>query len=83
VGDGLETVAEVEEFFARMCFEVDQRVGEPAGCRWFLNWFDETPREEMRAELLAEVERALLRRRQQAEAGDDFYFEADDETAAA
>src|SRR5437588_422265 len=61
-GEGLETVAEVEEFFARMCFEIDQRLGEPAGCRWFLNWFDETPREEMRRELLAEVNRALARR---------------------
>jgi hypothetical protein len=58
-GDGLETVAEVEEYFARACFEADQRLGEPAGCRWFLNWFDETPREEMRRQLLTEVNRAL------------------------
>ena len=59
VGDGLETVGEEEEFFARMCFEIDQRLGEPAGCRWFLNWFDETPRPEMRRRLLNEVKRAL------------------------
>jgi hypothetical protein len=77
LGDGLETVGEVEEYFARMCFEIDQRLGEPAGCRWFLNWFDETPREEVRQELLAEVERALARRHSDAvpglddEAGDD------------
>jgi hypothetical protein len=58
-GLGLETVAEVEEFFARACFEADQRLGEPAACRWFLNWYDETPREEMRRLLLAEVNRAL------------------------
>jgi hypothetical protein len=70
-GDGLETVGEVEEFFARMCFEIDQRLGEPAGCRWFLNWFDETPREEMRRQLLAEVNRALaLRRRKDAQDGE-------------
>jgi hypothetical protein len=62
VGDGLETVAEVEEFFARMCFEIDQRLGEPAGCRWFLNWFDETPRDEMRHQLLREVNLALAQR---------------------
>ena len=62
-GEGLETVAEVEEFFARMCFEIDQRLGEPAGCRWFLNWFDETPRDEMRRELLSEVNLALAARR--------------------
>jgi hypothetical protein len=61
-GDGLETVAEVEEYFARVCFEVDQALGEPAACRWFLNWFDETPREEVLRELLAEVNRELARR---------------------
>ena len=62
VGDGLETVGEVEEFFARLCFETDCRLGEPAACRWFLNWFDETPREVMRRELLAEEQRALMHR---------------------
>jgi hypothetical protein len=62
-GEGLESVAEVEEYFARLCFEVDQRLGEPAACRWFLNWFDETPRDEMRSLLLAEVNRTLARRR--------------------
>jgi len=61
-GDQLETVAEVEEFFARTCFETDQRLGEPAGIRWFLNWFDETPRDEMRRQLLAEVNRTLAGR---------------------
>jgi hypothetical protein len=61
-GEGLETVGEVEEFFARMCFEIDQRLGEPAACRWFLNWFDETPREQMRQELLAEVNQTLSQR---------------------
>ena len=77
-GDGLETVAEVEEFFARMCFEIDQQMGEPAACRWFLNWFDDTPREEMRRELLVEVQRALARRLSQEEGEAQ-----DDETAAA
>ena len=61
-GEGLQTVGEVEEWFARMCFEVDKRLGEPAGCRWFLNWVDETPREEMRTQLLAEVEEAIAQR---------------------
>ncbi len=80
-GDGLETVGEVEEFFARMCFEIDQRVGEPAGCRWFLNWFDETPRDEMRSQLLAEVNRTLAARHSATQ--DDVVGEIDDETAAA
>jgi hypothetical protein len=60
--EGLESVGEVEEFFARMCFEIDNRLDEPAGCRWFLNWFDETPRADMRRLLLAEVNRALAER---------------------
>src|SRR2546429_6592765 len=78
-GDGLETVAEVEEFFARVCFEVDQRLGEPAACRWFLNWFDETPRAEVRGELLAEVNRTLAQRLS-GETGDSA---VNDEPAAA
>lgn len=61
-GNDLKTVGEVEEFFARVCFEADQRLGEPAACRWFLNWFDDTPRNDMRRELLAEVEHALQER---------------------
>jgi hypothetical protein len=59
---GETTVGQAEEFFARLCFEADQRLGEPAACRWFLNWFDDTPRDEMRRELIAEVERETFRR---------------------
>lgn len=58
-GQGLTTVGEVEEFFAKACFDADQLIGEPAACRWFLNWFDDTPRDEMRGELLAEIELAM------------------------
>lgn len=61
-GEGLESVAEVEEFFARMCFEIDSRIGEPAGCRHLLNWYDETPREEVRRQLIGEVQLALSKR---------------------
>jgi len=78
-GDGLETVGEVEEYFARMCFEADKALGEPAACRWFLNWFDETPRSEARQELLAEVNRALLQRIRAT----DEQPQEKDETAAA
>jgi hypothetical protein len=63
--EGLKTVGAVEDFFARACFAADQRLGEPAVCRWFLNWFDETPREEMRRVLLNELNHALTRRRVQ------------------
>lgn len=51
-GRGKQTVGDVDEEFAKACFEADQRLGEPAAVRWFLNWFDETPREEMRQEML-------------------------------
>lgn len=62
LGEGLVTVGEVEAFFARVCFGVDESLGEPAGCRWFLNWVEDSPREEVRRELLAEVRRELDRR---------------------
>lgn len=61
-GFGVATVGQCENFFARVCFDADRRLGEPAGCRHFLNWFDDTPRDEMRRELLAEVELALKER---------------------
>lgn len=61
-GAGYETVGQVEEFFAKVCYECDQRMQEPAACRWFLNWFDDTPRDEMRKLLLAEVRAELARR---------------------
>lgn len=78
-GEGLETVAEVEEFFARMCFEIDQRLGEPAACRWFLNWFDETPREAMRRQLLSEVNRTLAER--QTSSSDELVGQSEIEAA--
>lgn len=61
-GFGQATVGEAEEFFAKKCYDADARLGEPAACRWFLNWFDDTPRDEMRRELLGEVELALKSR---------------------
>ena len=62
----LDTVGEVEEFFARACFECDQLLGEPAACRFFLNWFDDTPRPIVLKELLVEVEQTLRWRRDEA-----------------
>lgn len=65
-GEHLANVGEVEEFFARMCFLVDEKLDEPAACRWFLNWFDDTPREEMIEQLLPEVILALQQREELA-----------------
>lgn len=63
------TVAQAEEFFAKACFETDQRLGEPAACRYFLNFWDETPRDEARRLLVAEVVLEQERRTVPAEPG--------------
>jgi len=62
-GNQLETVAQVEEFFARTCAQADELLGEVAGSRYFLNFWDTTPRAEARTLLLAEVDAALASRR--------------------
>jgi hypothetical protein len=61
-GDGRDLVGEVEEFFAKVCWESDQLTGQPADIRFFLNWADDTPRAEFIRELLPEVERVLAAR---------------------
>lgn len=65
-GLNLKTVGEVEEYFANFCANIDSRIGEPAGCRWFLNWFDEAPREEVRRLLGEEIKEELARRAEHA-----------------
>jgi hypothetical protein len=61
-GGGGTSVGEVDAYFQRLCWEADDALGEPAACRHFLNWFDDTPRHEMRRDLLGEVELALALR---------------------
>jgi hypothetical protein len=61
---GLSTVGEVEEWFARTCYEADKRLGEPAGIHHFLTWFDRTYREEMRKLLAKEITNNLSERAQ-------------------
>lgn len=56
------TVGEVEERFAKACYQADLDVGEPAGCRWLLNWHDEDPRDEVKAVLIHELDAELKRR---------------------
>jgi hypothetical protein len=63
-GDSLKTVEDVESFFANFCAAIDKQMGEPAACRYFLNWFDETPREDMIALLLSEVRLAIALKRE-------------------
>lgn len=65
-GEELETVGEVSEYFARACFDADQLLGEPAACRHYLNWFDETPRDQMLPIMLAEVDAVLAGRTEES-----------------
>jgi hypothetical protein len=58
-GDGLKTVDEIDDFFGRMCDEIDIAAGVMGCYLWFINWVDNTPRDEMRRLLLTEVERSL------------------------
>jgi hypothetical protein len=64
--DGLRptavSVGPLEERFAEACFKCSQLLGYPAAIRDWLNWVDETPREEMRKQLLIEVNLALVGR---------------------
>jgi len=56
------TVGETEQAFAKACYEADLLMGEPAACRWLLNWIDDTPRPQMLKELLTEIETELALR---------------------
>ena len=61
---GLATVAQLEAYFARVCYEAGVALGQPDAVRSFINWWDESPREEARRALLAEVGREIDRRQQ-------------------
>jgi hypothetical protein len=66
--EGLLIVADLEEFFARVIFRARERLGDPTGGRYFLNWWDDSPRDEARRAPLAEVRRGLAVRRPKASA---------------
>ncbi len=61
-GDGVGSVGELDQFFQKICDAADRNFSDPAACRFFLNWYDDTSRAEMRQELLAEVALALKER---------------------
>lgn len=64
------TVQKAEEAFAKTAYECDMRMGETAVFRHYLNWYDDTPRPNMRRELLREVT-TLLCQRHKAPFSDD------------
>lgn len=53
---GLTKVGEVEAAFTRACLRCDEALGEAAGVRHFLNWWDEGEREHVSAALVAEID---------------------------
>lgn len=59
---GVCTVGEAEAQFTYYCTAIDGGMGEGAGCRHLLHWFDEAPREDMRTQLLAAVRAEQARR---------------------
>lgn len=59
----LGTVGDIEDRFAALCFEVDQRLGGMNECRHFLNWWDDVPRQEGVMALLSEVKFNLSKRK--------------------
>jgi hypothetical protein len=61
-GEGLKTVGELGHWFDDVMVGCAKLIGDPDGVRWFLNWFDDTPRAQMIRGLLAEVERELASR---------------------
>ena len=62
LGDGLETAAEVHDYFADVARVCDELTGEECSMRHFTQFVDDTPRDQMRAQLLAEVDRVLNER---------------------
>jgi len=62
-GENKTTVAEADARYTQLCQNTDELLGEPGVSRFFLNWFDETPRVEMRRQLLTEVVIALSNRK--------------------
>ena len=67
-GRGLQTVKEVEEAAWALCSAIDARLGEGAA-KELLAWYDATPRADVLAVLLGEVERELMIRMVRQAAG--------------
>lgn len=58
----LQTIGEIEEAFSQVCYDCDYQIGEPAACRWFLNWWDDSDRTVLRVEMDYEIKREIERR---------------------
>jgi hypothetical protein len=61
-GDGVTDTGAVSGAFLAVCHRAESALGVPGAPSAFLDWYDRTPRGEMRAALLPEVELELARR---------------------
>ncbi len=59
---GSVTVRQVERAFSRLCEGAEKTMKEVAPARQLITWWDNTPRQTARVELLAEVNRSLAER---------------------
>lgn len=64
-GERVEDVGSVHQKFAEICCIAEQLTNVDCFTACFLNWFDETERNEMRRKLLFEVNRSLALRTNQ------------------
>lgn len=55
----LKYADELYEYFARMCYNIDQNMGEPSAVRYLLNWYDDSPWEDVKNGSIEELEAAL------------------------
>lgn len=55
-GHGFDRVGSLHLAFRRLCRSADDLLDEALASTAFINWFDATPRDEMRRLLLAEIE---------------------------
>ena len=62
-GEGLFSVFEVSEFHERLKEAAAQKLGQMDAATLFLNWFDKTPRDLMRKNLLQETHLELRKRK--------------------
>jgi hypothetical protein len=56
------TVGEVEEGFARACYDADMAIASPDSCRHIINFWDDTPRHVARAAMIWFVVDSLVER---------------------
>ena len=55
-------VGELETLFAKACWDASALLGDGSACRYFLSYWDETPREQLRKQMIPELRLAISNR---------------------